>query len=364
MSPGGALLVALFVQSSIGAAVTAPDSSVTLARLEVRASVECMSRSHLASRVAARSQRIRFVDDAPILAQVSLRSSRPGNVIAELVLATAGVEQPRRRFVARSCGEAADAIAVIIALALDPTLKRKTTTRVDRGQDAAASDKTAGTPGATAPAANAESAATKGADQPADKPIPAPPPPVESPAPPPPLSLSTTRPEFGAQLAGQTIFGPAPGVMPGVAIYGMAALDREGPWAPALFVGVTRVWRSNFSEPGGTASFTLAAASLDACPLRLRWARVDARPCASGLLGRMASSGTNTDDPSGETRRFAAAGAAVITAVKLSGPVYLSIRVGVDWTLTRDWYEFGGAIFHRAAPVTTSASLGLGARWP
>lgn len=229
MSPGGALLVALFFQSSIGAAVTAPDSSVTLARLRVRASAECMSRSHLASRVAARSQRIRFVDDAPISAQVSLRSSRPGNVIAELVLATAGVEQPPRRFVARSCSEAADAIAVIIALALDPTLKPKTAAHVDPGQDAATADKTAGTPGATAPAADAESAAAKGANQPADKPIPAPLLPVESPAPPPPQPLSANRPEFGAQLAGQTIFGPAPGVMPGVAIYGMAALDREGP---------------------------------------------------------------------------------------------------------------------------------------
>ena len=67
------------------------------------------------------------------------------------------------------------------------------------------------------------------------------------------------------------------------------------PWSPALFVGATHVWRSDLSEPGGAASFTLDAASLDACPLRLRWSRLAARPCASALVGRLAASGSDTD---------------------------------------------------------------------
>src|SRR5437762_1464135 len=86
---------------------------------------------------------------------------------------------------------------------------------------------------------------------------------------------------------------PAPSSRPGVAVYGMAELDRGGLWAPALFVGATHVWRNDLAESGGTASFTLDAASVDACPLRLGWSRLVARPCASALVGRLASTGTD-----------------------------------------------------------------------
>ena len=84
-----------------------------------------MSRGDVAARVASRSPRIQFVDEAAVSATVEVTSPRPGNVIVEVVFATAGVEQPPRRFVARSCAEAADAVALIIAVTLDPTLKRK-----------------------------------------------------------------------------------------------------------------------------------------------------------------------------------------------------------------------------------------------
>jgi hypothetical protein len=89
---------------------------------------------------------------------------------------------------------------------------------------------------------------------------------------------------------GQTIFGPAPAVMPGVALTGMIALDRDSVWSPALFVGATHAWRNDLPEPGGAASFALDAASVDACPLRLAWSLLVTRPCVSGLVGRMASS--------------------------------------------------------------------------
>jgi len=33
-------------------------------------------------------------------------------------------------------------------------------------------------------------------------------------------------------------------------------------------------------------------------------------------------------------------------------------------TLVRDSFEFGSTIFYQAGPITTSASLGIGARLP
>jgi hypothetical protein len=151
--------------------------------------------------------------------------------------------------------------------------------------------------------------------------------------------------------------------MPGIAIYVMAALDRDGAWAPALFVGATHVWRAGLSESGGTASFALDAATLDACPLRLRWSRLTARPCASALVGRLSSKGSDdTQQEVSATRPFGVAGAAMTAS--FGSTVELSARLGVGLTVLRDSYEFGNAVFHQSSLFTISASLGIGVHWP
>ena len=142
----------------------------------------------------------------------------------------------------------------------------------------------------------------------------------------------------------------------------MAALDRGGVWSPALFVGATHVWRDGLAEPGGTASFTLDAASLDACPLRVGRSRFVARPCASALVGRLAASGADTDQAGSAARPFATAGVALTASY--GAIVEVSGRIAVGAALIRDWYDFGGVTFHRASPITVAADLGVGLRWP
>jgi hypothetical protein len=343
MLSGGALLIALFLQSAIAAPGVPAEatSTSTKARLDLRGPADCVSRGDLAARVAARSPRIQFVDDAGIHADVALTSARPGNVVAELVLATPGAEQPPRRFAARSCAEAADAIALIIAVTLDPTLKRT------GGTDRVA-------------ASNEKPVDQSATDTAAAKP-PAPAATVDAVAPPAAVSGASSRRHFGISVAGQTIFGPAPAVMPGIAISGMAALNRDGVWSPALFVGATHVWRDDLAETGGTASFTLDAATVDVCPLRVGgW--FAARPCVAALVGRLSASGTNTEQASSAARPFATAGVALTASAGTI--VEVAARVGVGVTLLRDSYEFGGATFHRASTITTTASLGVGLHWP
>ena len=328
MTAGGALLIALLLQGAAGAAASVPEAAPTRARLELRNAADCLSPTDLAERVASRSPRIQFVDDAAVYAKVVVTSAHPGNIVAELVLATPGAEQPPRRFVARSCAEAADAIALIIAVTLDPT-----------GAD------------------------TSAHPPPAE---PAPPPPptpaVETVAPAAPVPAIASKRRFGAYVAGQTIFGPAPAVMPGFALYGMAELDRGGVWVPALFVGATHVWRNDLSETGGTASFTLDAASVDACPLRLGGSRLVARPCAAALVGRLATTGTDAGREASFARPFATAGVAV--AAGFGTTVEVSARLAAGVTLIRDWYDFNGVVFHRAGAITIAANVGVGLRWP
>ncbi|HMF42846.1 MAG TPA: hypothetical protein VKQ32_19375 [Polyangia bacterium] len=334
MFPGGALLAALLSQSAPGAA---PEAATTTVRLDGRGAAECTPRSDLAARVAARTPRVQFADDGAVHAEVAVTSARPGNVVAELVLGPARAEAPRR-VVARSCAEAADAIALIIAVTLDPTLK------------------------GSAPATS--SAPPPAVKPPAEAVVAKPPAPaVESPARAVATPASATKRRFGVAVAGQTIFGPAPNVMPGIALYVMAALDRGGAWSPALFVGATRVWRDDLSQPGGSASFTLDAASVDACPIRLAGSALTVHPCASALVGRMASSGADTGNGVSTARPFAVAGAAIAARFGVTASIELSLRLAAGVTLIRDSYQFGATTFHRADPVTTSASLGIGTRW-
>jgi hypothetical protein len=151
--------------------------------------------------------------------------------------------------------------------------------------------------------------------------------------------------------------------MPGIALYAMAALDRDGVLSPALFLGAIRVWRDDLSQAGGSASFTLDAASVDACPIRLARSALAVHPCASALFGRMDSSAADTGNAISSQRPFALAGAAVTARVGLGSALQFALRLGVGVTLIRDSYQFGSATFHRADPVTTAASLGIGTRW-
>jgi hypothetical protein len=348
MISGGALAVALLLPGAIGAAGT---SGETKLRLDVHAAADCTSRGDVAGRIGARSPRIQIVDDAEVTAVVTVTSPRPGSVVADLVMATTGAEPSPRRFVARSCAEAADAVALSIAVTLDPSAARRSP--AERDVNALPGSGTATAPPAVE--------APKPPDAPADAPSNAAPPiAVTTPAAPTPVS--PVRRHFGTHVAGQMIFGPAPVVMPGIAVYGMAALERDGLWAPALFLGATRVWSGGVTEADGTASFILDAGTLDVCPLRVRWSALSARPCASLLFGRLNARGTETESAANVSRPFGAAGLAVSASV--GAPIEVTARAGVGVTLIRDSYEFAASIFHRAARVTASASLGVGFRWP
>jgi hypothetical protein len=328
MISGGALAVALLLPGAIGAAGTS--GGETKLRLDVHAAADCTSRSDVAARVGARSPRIQIVDEAEVAAVVTVTSPRPGSIVADLVMATAGAEPSPRRFVARSCAEAADAVALSIAVTLDPSAARKPSV-AERDVNAPVE------PGTTPAPPVAE--APKPPDGPAN-----PQPPVAVVTPAAPTPVSSVRRHFGTHVAGQVIFGPAPVVMPGIAIYGMAALERDGLWAPTVFLGV------------------LDAGTLDVCPLRVRWSALSTRPCASLLFGRLNARGTETEAAANVSRPFGVAGVGVTASI--GAPVEVTARAGVGVTLIRDSYELATTVFHRAARVTASVSLGVGFRWP
>lgn len=340
---GIAVTVALLLPAAVNNAASGDPTVV--GHLDVQADPNCATSQDLSARVLARSPRIRLADDVRATkAQAIFTVIHSGAVAAEVTLVAPAGKPWARRFVARSCGEAADAVALIIAVTLDPS------SAGDPDADATTtspSETTSDSPKtARQPASTEETRTTGSAAAMAD------------------ITPSTASLALDAAVATHLIWGPAPAVMPGVALFLTAALDRDSLWSPAASLGVTHAWQNDLAQAGGTASFALDVASLDACALRVRVSIVEARACASGWLGRLSASGTKTRTPSSASRLFGVAGASAVAAAAFGSRIELWGRFGTGLTMVRDSFEFGEEVFYTASRFTTSAAVGVGIRLP
>lgn len=370
------IVIVATVEAAASAAGASSERPVARARLELVGPASCATAGDLAARVAARSPRIELVDDpAAITALATLTPRRAGGVEAELVLVESGARRPARRFLAHSCSEAADALALMVAVALDPVWVAEHGGTVDQPEEVA--PPSASSPSSSAPDGSRPAPASS---RPAPPPArPAPLPEEEPPAPPapatedlkaaPPTSPSTSpspsppwRRRISGQVAGFGLWGPAPSFMPGMAVSAVGALDTDGVVSPALALGALYAWRFDLEQPGGKASFELVAGSVDACGLRFRLSGAELRVCASAVLGRLSASGSDTDNPARVARPFVVAGAASLLTLPLGSRLELAARLGAGATWPRDSYELGTSVFYTSSRLTTSASLGLGAR--
>jgi hypothetical protein len=341
-------LVSLLVAALLIAAPAAVRAEASTARLDVDASPSCSTRDELIARIAARSARIRFVTDGAGIPLMTVRidAGVKGNAFAELAVVEPDGRRFTRRLEAPSCAAATDALALVIAITLDPGAAMPEASASSDAKAAAATvavspSPTARTPEATVAGnghldgnAAGESAAT----------------------------ASQSRLTVGA--AGEVVTGPAPAAMPGVALDLQAALDRASIWSPAAILTLSHVWSGELSEPDGRAAFTLDLLGLDACPVRVVLLRVEARACAAASVGRLSARGSNTYDPRSVARPFATAGGAVRLTVPVVWRVEVRARFGVGAALWRDAFEFTPDVFHRVASVTLVGDVGIGVRFP
>jgi hypothetical protein len=322
------------------------------ARLELDASPSCSTRDELVARVAARSTRIRFVTDGagvPALA-ARIEVGARGGVIAGLTVVEPDGRKFTRRIEAPSCAAATDALALVVAITLDPSVVIDVSPR--------SAPPTPAAPPAAAPAPAAA---------PPKSPEPAPPEAeVARPAGPaePGAPTAPAIRYLGAAVSAEAIAGPAPTLMPGAALELEAGLERASILSPAMMLTLAHAWSGDVVEPLGTAAFTLDLVSLDACPLRLLLLRVEARACAAGSLGRLAAQGSRTFDAGSVARPFATAGGAARLVLPSGSRVQVRIRVGAGATLWRDAFQFDRDVFHRVASVTLVGDVGLGVRFP
>lgn len=347
------------------------------ARLEVEATPGCATSGDLIARVAARSTRIQFGeagdqagdragDRAPTL-RARIGPDKNGGVLGELFTEQANGRHAARRVRAATCAEAIDALALIIVVSLDPASVLA----------AASAGEAAPPPAAASPGARD---LVRGAEPPPPfhpTAVPRPPstPPM-SPAPVPSPLVTTSDGAgreaplppavrwFGFGAAAQLVAGPAPRIMPALAVRAVVGLDRPSLWSPALRLTATHARQGPAGEPGGTATFALDTLALDVCLVRLRASRFDLRACAAGAVGRLSAAGSNTYSPTSADRPYLGAGGTAVLGLALGPHLDLSAALTAADTLIRDRFEFSPAVFHRVSALTLIADLGLGLRFP
>jgi len=342
----------------LSSAVASASAQANTARLEVEAAPGCSTRDELIARVAARSTRIRFVTDATGVPTLTARieAGPRGVVVAELIVVEPDGRKFARRLEAPSCAAATDAVALVVAITLDPSAAT--------GEASAAAAAT----GAETDAAG-KGTPTAGATSPTPTPTPEP---ASEPAPrdaangtgdagEPPLPATRL---LTAGVAAAAVVGPAPTPMPGIALEAQAALDRASILSPALVLTLTHVWSGDQMQPGGTAAFTLDLLAVDACPFRVTVPALEARACAAGSLGRLAAQGSQTYDAASVASPFATVGGTLRLAVLFGSRVELRARFGAGATLWRDAFRFNREVFHQVASVTLVGDVGIGVRFP
>src|SRR5690348_11431102 len=91
-------------------------------RLELQASPTCTTREDRMARVHARSDRIQLDATARVLVRASVTSAAGQRTVAgELSIEQPDGRATQRRIRAPSCEQAADALALVLVLALDPS---------------------------------------------------------------------------------------------------------------------------------------------------------------------------------------------------------------------------------------------------
>src|SRR5690606_33452171 len=93
-------------------------------RLELAEGSACATRDELIAKIARRSDRIRFVDSgAARLLRAEFERHGEGAILARLRVVQPNGRRATRELQAGSCEEAADALALVAAVTLDPLAK-------------------------------------------------------------------------------------------------------------------------------------------------------------------------------------------------------------------------------------------------
>jgi hypothetical protein len=144
---------------------------------------------------------------------------------------------------------------------------------------------------------------------------------------------------------------------------------------PSLGIGVRRSLPTSIGVPGGSTEFVWSAATARVCPLRLRVARerIYIAPCVEGSAGVLQSESQGIPLAQRTSKRWLDAGASLLGAWQFAGPWIMTMHVAVVTPLTRNRFEvvelgsIGSSaprteLVSQAPELGVAVGLGLGLR--
>jgi hypothetical protein len=363
-------LLAIWLQTSLVGGAPGASSSPSV-QLYVRSVSNCVSEATLIAGVQARTPRVRFVESqGDRQMQVSFERSPTGLIYGELAMVEGSKSTLLRQVSAASCKDAADAMALILAITLDPdgveTVVEPSPVESEPG------------PNVTAPPQASETA-PQAASQTGDtsEPVAQLPPttrlegrqpesvyiaPMDEA---PPRQVAGQPWSFSGLVGGELLFGSAPSLMRGVSVDLLFATQRSTFWSPAVMVGGVAAWSPVSVQSEGDAAFSLQALTVDLCPWRFGGAELELRTCGELLGGRFGATASNTRNSAGTVDRpFVSVGGLGSVHIRPSQHFEIAVRIAALANLVRDEFTFAPRVFHTVAPLTVSFGMLVGFHLP
>jgi len=363
----------------------AAEGEPILAHLDWQGAI-CGDAAQFATRVSARTDRVRFVPRAEQVRLAVRIEARGPALRANVTFLAAGEAPVVRRIESRDCNDALDALALVVAISVDQRWRERAV-----AAKPAARPRPRPTPRRPAqlppssPAPEAPRLApgegsvtlppsTLAASPPADPRVVTLPFPSR-PAQPAPAAVVVALPDaapswsWAGGVGARLLSGASPEALLGAELWFRAGWERDSVFSPDFGLSVAHGSGAAVARAEGSVEFSLDAAALELCPLRWGTHRLRLQPCFASTLGWLRASGRQTFRAHSESSPWWTLGGGA-QAIASIGVVTLRLAGGLAHPLERPGYRFLAAsctaedcaapAFHRVAPVVWSIGFGAG----
>jgi len=305
-------------------------------RLDYAGAESCPSKQAFEGLVRGRTSRALFVSDDGDGRVFDVRLTAGTSPKGRVVVRRGGVFEGTRDVRAETCADVADALALVVALAIDPMARTKPL---------------------------------------ASPPEPEPPPPSPRSAEPEPIAPPVTTTEtpvapsvverrsrgafsLGTDVA--IVTGAAPTTLLGVSPV-VAGKWPIGSMAIGAHLGFVHARTGEVSVPGGAAAFTWNVGQLDGCLTPWPAARARLSACARVQGGVLDASGLAIPSPKSESRAWLATGPLLRAEWSIVGPLFVDANLGMMFHVMVDrFYFLPDTTAYRVPLVGLDGAIGAG----
>lgn len=337
-----AAIVAAWLTSSTAHASPRDVEPIAL-HYEASAKVGCPTQAEFSAMLRAHTSHwYPVAEDGQAERSIRVRlDARAGETVGTMSVASQAGTLTERTISGPACAGVARALAIMVAVALDP--------HSDEANDANVPD---------------------------EVPLPSPP------TPPPSLPAEPERPPARTKPPARKAPAPAPaqwsvsvdarlettsavvlGALP--TIGASLKVARLGAWRPSIGVGIRQSLPKERATTGGSVAFSWTVANLRVCPHELDLARIIAvAPCVEANLGVLDGTGRGFEDSRQVDMTWLDVGGSLWATLALSKHLFLSSTILVTAPLVRRPFVLtSGEVVATVPAVGVLGGLGLGAHW-